>query len=123
MMRWSIVNDEEAVKKGRKKRIVETGERWERGVGWSQVVALIEIAKQPVHMEWTEAKREQIIQQMMARMDRNRLRRRVRRAVAAGLAAAALVALVLGLTGVGGDWLRPPFRLASQVVSQRLFAQ
>ena len=101
---------------------METGESWGPGAGWRQVAALIEIAKQPVPMEWSAERREIVIQKMLLRMEQNRARRRARRAVTVGLAAALLVGLSLGLAGVGGDWLRPPFRMASKAVSQRLFA-
>ena len=69
-----------------KAEIVEPGSRGESGEGgrdesWSQVMALIELARRPDESEWTEERRERILQRVLQRTEESRERRRVRRAI------------------------------------------
>jgi ABC-type Fe3+ transport system permease subunit len=64
-------------------------------------MALIELAKRPDESEWTEERRERILQRVLARAEEARERRRVRRAFVAGACTVLLAVLALRLIGVG----------------------
>jgi len=88
------------------------------------VLALIEIAKQEDGARCIAERREQIIQQILARVERDRERRRFRRAFAAGAVTAVLVVLALGLIRVGASRLAHPSpELAGKTFGQRVVTE
>jgi hypothetical protein len=98
---------------------VEPGNSWGRGEGWSDVVALIELAKRPYPLEWSAEQRERILQKVLARVEADRARRRLKRTFLTGAATALVVGWLLGLASAGIPWLRAPLELADKAVSQR----
>jgi hypothetical protein len=93
---------------------VEPGNDWGKGEGWPNVVRLIELAKQAPPEPLSQERRAQIIQQVIARVEKNREQRRVRLAFAAGAAAIVVIGLLLKLVSVGVPWLRSPTEMAEK---------
>jgi hypothetical protein len=102
---------------------VEPGNEWGNGEGWSNVVRLIELAKQAPPMTVSPERRARIIQQVMARIEKNREQRRVRLAFLAGAAAILVVGLLLKLVSVGVPWLRSPAEMADKGMRMRPAAE
>ena len=102
---------------------MEPGNSWYGGEGWSDVAAMIELAKQAPAPYVSEEQRARIIQQVLARVQENRERRRVRRAFVAGAAAILLLGLALKLVSVGVPWLRAPTEMADKAVPARSAAE
>ena len=76
---------------------MEPGNSWGRGEGWLNVAHLIDLAKKAdaseSEWEWDAERRDQILQRLLARIEKDRQRRQVMRAFAAG----ASTVLVIGL--------------------------
>ena len=72
---------------------MEPGNVWGRGEGWSNVVALIDLARKPDASDWNADRRERILEKVLARVEKDRQRRQVMRA----FAAVASTVLVIGL--------------------------
>ena len=72
---------------------MEPGNSWGRGEGWSHVVALIDMAREPEESEWNAERRDRLLQQVLVKVEKDRQRRQVVRAFAAG----ASTVLVIGL--------------------------
>jgi hypothetical protein len=87
------------------------------------VRALIEVARRPDGSEWNGARRERILREVLARVDKDRERRRLVQAYAAGASTVVVVGLLLRLLGGG---FNPPARsspeLAGRAASHRLAA-
>lgn len=93
---------------------MEPGIDWGKGEGWSNVVTLIELAKQAPPEPLSPERRAQIIQRIMARVEETRERSRVRRAFLAGAAAVLVLGLVLKVISIGVPWLRSPYEMADK---------
>jgi hypothetical protein len=91
-----------------REKIVEPGNGWERGEGWSKIVQLIELDRRPDPSEWNAALRERILQKVLAKVEADRQRRRLKRTFLAGAASALVVGWFLGLVSAGVPWLRTP---------------
>jgi hypothetical protein len=103
---------------------VESVNSWEKGEGWSQVKALIELAREEEASEWTAARRQRILHGVLERMEKDRERRRVTRAFAAGASTVLLAGLLLRLVSGVSPWLvRSAPELAGKQVSPRLAAE
>jgi hypothetical protein len=102
---------------------VEPGNIWSGVEGWSDVVAMIELAKRAPEPRVSEERRARIIEQVLARVQENRERSRVRRAFVAGAAAILLLGLALKLVSVGVPWLRGPAEVADKAVPMRAAAE
>ena len=102
---------------------MEPGNSWGMGQGWSDVVALIELAKQADAPKWSAERRERLFREVLARDEADRQRRRVRRAFAAGAAAVLVVAVLAGLVSVAAPWRRSPDELAEKAVSRHHAAE
>jgi hypothetical protein len=76
---------------------VEPGNDWGRGDGYASVMALIELARKPDSSEWTAERRERILQQVLARVEKDRERWRWAQAFAAGASAVLAVGLLVRL--------------------------
>jgi hypothetical protein len=108
---------------------VEARSRWEpsegeRGEPWSKVMALVELARRPDDSEWTEERRERILQRVLAQAEEARQRRRVRRAFVAGACAVLMAGLALRLLGVGiPAFLSSPSELAGKAAGLHVVAE
>ena len=89
-------------------------DRWGLGEGWSEVAALIELARQS-EPKWSAAKKERLFRQVLARIDEDRKPRRLRRALATGAAALVLLGVLVGVTGGGLSWFGPGTGDASEL--------
>jgi hypothetical protein len=107
-----------------KEKIVEPGNSWERGEGWSSVMALLELARKPDASEWNVERRDRILQQVLARLEKEREQRRVVRAFAAGASTVLVVGLLARLIS-GGIAAQPSSspELAGKSARQRLLAE
>jgi hypothetical protein len=83
--------------------IVEPEVSWGWNESWSgRAKELIEIGKRSARSEWSADRRQQILQLVLARVERGRARRRLLKAFGAGVSMVVLVALLLRLLGAGG---------------------
>ena len=76
---------------------MEPGNDWGRGGEYSNVMALIELARTPDGSEWTAERRERILQQVLARVEKDRERWRWVQAFAAGASVVLAVGLLVKL--------------------------
>ena len=95
--------------------------------GWNEswtgrAKELIQIGKRSEGSEWDAERRERILQQVLARVERARERRRLLQAFGAGASTVLLVALLLRLIGVGGPAQEHKLELAGKSAVQRLAA-
>ena len=80
---------------------MEPGDSWGRSEHTASIQALLAIAGKPDYAEWTAERRERILQNVLARVEKDRERRRVLRAFAAGASTVVVVGLLLKLiTGI-----------------------
>ena len=81
---------------------MEPGDSWGRSEHTASIQALLAIAGKPDYAEWTPERRDRILQNVLARLEKDRERRRVMRAFAAGastvLVAGLLLKLITGIT-------------------------
>jgi len=105
-------------------KIVEPGNSWGRGAGWSSVMTLIELARKPDTREFSAERRDRILQQVLLRVERERERRRVLQGFAAGASAVLAAALLLKLISGGAA---PPAQsspeLAGNAAAHRLVVE
>lgn len=96
---------------------MEPGDSWGSGDGWSKVSALIEVAKKSEMSGWSADRREQFLQKVLIRSEKERERRQVVRAFAAGASAVLLLGLLMRLVGVGSPLsIRPSLELAGKLI-------
>ena len=80
---------------------MEPADGWGRSEHTESIMALLAFAGKPDHVEWTDERRERIIQNVLARVAKARERRRLARAFAAGASTVVVVGLLLKLiTGI-----------------------
>ena len=84
---------------------VETGNSVERGVDWSRVERLLELARSAHRAELSPERRERIRARLLERLEQNRRRRRLARAFAAGASMVLLAGLLVRLFNGGLPWL------------------
>jgi hypothetical protein len=107
----------------REEMIVEPGDSWEWDEGWTgRAKEVIETGKRSDGPEWSAERRERILQQVLARVERARERRRLLRAFAAGASMVLLVGLLLRLVGLGGPVQGRKLELVGTAAVQRLAA-
>ena len=103
---------------------MELGNAWGRGEGWSNVVALIDMARKPDASDWDAERRDRILQQVLARVEKDRQRRQVLRAFAAGASTVLVIGLLAKLiTGVVAPAAPSSGELAGKTPSHRLAAE
>ena len=95
--------------------------------GWNEswtgrAKEMIGTGKRSDGSEWSAERRERILQQVLARVERARERRRLLQAFGAGASTVLLVALLLRLIGVGGPAQEHKLELAGKSAVQRLAA-
>jgi hypothetical protein len=80
---------------------VEPGDSWGRSEHTASILALLALAGKPDDVQLTAERRERILQNMLAWVEKDRERRRVVRAFAAGASTVVVVGLLLKLiTGI-----------------------
>lgn len=80
---------------------MEPADSWGRSEHTSSIMALLAMAGKPDYAEWTDERRERIIQNVLARVAKDRERRRLVRAFAAGASTVLVAGLLLKLiTGI-----------------------
>ena len=79
---------------------MESGIGWERNEGWTEIVGMMEAARRRDWQEWTQERREQVLQRVLAGVEKRKQRRRAARAFLAGACTVMLVGLLLKLIGV-----------------------
>ena len=80
---------------------METGNRVERGVDWSRVERLLELARSAHRAELSPERRERIRGRLLERLEQNRRRRRMVRTFAAGASMVLLAGLLVRLYSGG----------------------
>ena len=94
---------------------MEPGDSWGRSEHTSSIMALLAMAGKPDYAEWTDERRERIIQNVLARVAKDRERRRLARAFAAGASTVVVVGLLLKLiTGIAAAPVRAAPELADR---------
>ena len=102
---------------------MEPGDSWGRSEHTGSIMALLAIAGKPDYAEWTAERRERILQNVLARVEKDRERRRVVRAFAAGASTVLLAGLLLKLiTGIAAPGPSSP-ELAGATEAHRSAAE
>jgi hypothetical protein len=121
MMGWSVMQSD--VGHTREEVIVEPGDSWVWNESWTgRAKELIETGKRSDGSEWSAERRERILQQVLAKVERARERGRLLQAFAAGASTVLLVGLLLRLVGVGGPAQVCKPELVGTTAVQRLAA-
>jgi hypothetical protein len=102
---------------------VEPGDSWGESEHTASIQALLALAGKPDYAEWTAERRDRILHNVLARVDKDRERRRVARAFAAGASTVVVVGLLLKLiTGIAAPE-RPSPEMAGTTPAHRLVAE
>jgi hypothetical protein len=106
-----------------RRRIVEPGDGWGRSEHSESIMALLALAGKPDYAEWTADRRARILENVLARVEKDRERRRVVRAFAAGASTVVVVGLLLKLiTGIAAP-ASPAPEMAGATPAHRLVAE
>ena len=102
---------------------MEPGDSWGRSEHTGSILALLAIAGKPDYAEWTAERRERILQNVLARVEKDRERRRLVRAFAAGASTVVVVGLLLKLiTGIAAPARSSP-EMAGTTPADRFVAE
>jgi len=96
----------------------------ERGVDWSRVERLLELARSAHRAELSPERRERIRARLLERLEQNRRRRRMARVFAAGASMVLLAGLLLRLVSGGLPWVgRSGAEIAGKRQTQQLVVE
>jgi len=102
---------------------VEPGDSWGRSEHTSSIMALLAMAGKPDDVEFSPERRARILQNVLARVEKDRERRRLVRAFAAGASTVLVAGLLLKLiTGIAAPVRSSP-EVADTTPAQRLVAE
>lgn len=103
---------------------MEPADSWGRSEHTSSIMALLAMAGKPDYAEWTDERRERIIQNVLARVAKDRERRRLTRAFAAGASTVVVVGLLLKLiAGIAAAPARSAPEMADRTPAHRPVAE
>ena len=103
---------------------MEPGNSWGQGEGWSNVRALLDMARKADASDWDEGRRQRVLDKVLVMVEKERQRRQVVRAFAAGASTVLVIGLLAKLiTGVVAPASPSSAELAGKTPSHRVVAE